>query len=89
MPDLNVTREQMLVIVYNYAKYLGKTTDVIVRLNYDDKAEIHDWAEKAVGYCTARKLISPDENNNIRPTDPATRAEVAELLMNFVTKIMY
>lgn len=89
MPDLNVTREQMMVIVYNYAKYLGKTTDVIVRLNYDDKAEIHDWAEKAVGYCTARKLISPDENNNIRPTDPATRAEVAELLMNFVTKIMY
>lgn len=88
MPDQYVTREQMMVIVYNYANYLGKTTDVVARLKYNDTAEIHDWANKAALYCTARKLVTADENNNIRPTDPATRAEVAEILMNFATKIM-
>ena len=88
MPDNYVTREQMMVIIYNYAKFLGKTTDVVARLRYDDTEEIHDWAEKAALYCTARRLVSADENNNIRPTDPATRAEVAELLMNFTKQVL-
>lgn len=87
-PNDMITREQAMIIIYNYAKSLGKTTTMTTRLNYKDAGEIHDWAYNAVMYCSAYGLVSADENGEIRPTEYATRADVAELMMNFTNKII-
>lgn len=87
MPETNITREQMMIVIYNYAKYLNKNTENTVSLNYTDKDDIHSWAKDAVIYCTANGLVSADSDGRIRPTEQATRADVALLMMNFVTKM--
>ncbi len=86
MPENNITREQMMIVIYNYAKYLEKNTEKTVSLEYTDADKIHDWARDAVVYCTANGLVSADTDGRIRPTEQATRADVALLMMNFLTK---
>ena len=87
LPENDITREEMMIVIHNYAKHLNKPTVKTVSLEYADADNISDWARDAVVYCTAYGLVNADEDGKIRPTEPATRADVALLMMNFVTKV--
>ena len=80
----NVTREQMALIMFHYANYIGKETTVSTGSSaYNDAADISSWAEPGIAYCSAEGLLSGYADGRFQPKAIATRAQVATVLMNF------
>lgn len=84
-PEESVTRQQILVMLYSFAqRYLGLTLTGAADLSsYGDGAQTASWAQEAVSWAVENGLIVPSEEGTLRPNDPASRAEVATILMNF------
>ena len=84
-PDTNINREQMAVIMKNYATKLGytipKTLEVV---NFADSADISSWAKEAVKSMQQAGILAGKTNNCFDPAGTATRAEVATVLRRFV-----
>ena len=84
-PDTNINREQMAVIMKNYATKLGytipKTLEVV---NFADSAGISSWAKEAVKSMQQAGILAGKTNNCFDPAGTATRAEVAAVLRRFV-----
>ena len=84
-PDTNINREQMAVIMKNYATKLGytipKTLEVV---NFADSAGISFWAKEAVKSMQQAGILAGKTNNCFDPAGTATRAEVATVLRRFV-----
>ncbi len=84
-PDTNINREQMAVIMKNYATKLGytipKTLEVV---NFADSAGISSWAKEAVKSMQQAGILAGKTNNCFDPAGTATRAEVATVLRRFV-----
>ena len=84
-PDTNINREQMAVIMKNYATKLGytipKTLEVV---NFADSAGISSWAKEAVKSMQQAGIFAGKTNNCFDPAGTATRAEVATVLRRFV-----
>ncbi len=84
-PDTNINREQMAVIMKNYATKLGytipKTLEVV---NFADSAGISSWAKEAVKSMQKAGILAGKTNNCFDPAGTATRAEVATVLRRFV-----
>ena len=78
-PDENVTREQLATIIYRYVQRQGGGFKGAwyFPLDYNDASEISAYADEAMHWCVMNGIIEADEDNNLRPTEPATRAETA------------
>ncbi len=84
-PNDNITREQMALILYNYANFMGYDTTQTASLgNYSDNSDISDWAAAAMAWANATGLISGRTDTTLAPGGTATRAEVATILMRFI-----
>lgn len=84
-PNDSITREQMAVILYNYASYLGMDVTVegaMGMAGYADVGEISDWAYSAMTWAVLNGIITGD-GDQLNPTDGATRAELAVVLNRF------
>lgn len=88
-PDSNITREQMAVIMKNYADKMGysipKTLEAVT---FADNAQISSWAKDAVKAMQQAGVLSGKENNRFDPQGNATRAEAATVLHRFVEVII-
>ncbi|WP_337928094.1 S-layer homology domain-containing protein [Anaerotignum lactatifermentans] len=73
-PKANLTVEQLVQILYNYAQYKG--VDVTVE-TATDVATASDWAKDAMSWAVSLKLVAAD----VDAKADATRAQVAEMLM--------
>lgn len=73
-PKANLTVEQLVQILYNYAQYKG--VDVTVA-TATDVATASDWAKDAMSWAVSLKLVAAD----VDAKADATRAQVAEMLM--------
>lgn len=86
-PNGSVTREQVCVMVYNFYKgYLGKTpelADISSMRKYTDWPSVSSWAQEAVRWAVQTKFMSGKSSNTLAPNGQATRAELAQFLMNF------
>lgn len=84
-PNSNITREQMAVIMKNYADKMGysipKTLEAVT---FADNAQISSWAKDAVKAMQQAGVLSGKENNRFDPQGNATRAEAATVLHRFV-----
>ena len=80
-----ITREQLAVILYRYACYKGDDVTKTVDLShYTDAATVSPWAEDAMGWANAGGLMAGTTATMLAPTECATRAQVATILMRFV-----
>ena len=84
-PDTNINREQMAVIMKNYADKMGysipKTLEAVT---FADNAQISSWAKNAVKAMQQTGVLSGKANNLFDPKGNATRAEAATVLHRFV-----
>ena len=84
-PENNITREQMAAILYRYAS--GKGMDVSGQQDLgtfpDAGAVSGNWALKPLQWAVAEKLIGGSDGK-LLPQGPATRAQVATILMRFI-----
>lgn len=84
-PADNITREQLAVILYNYAAYAGyDTTARGDTSTFTDAGKIHSWAADAMSWAVGTGVLK-GSNNALNPLGTASRAEVAQVLMNFET----
>ena len=84
-PDTNINREQMAVIMKNYAAKLGYTIPKTLKaVTFADNASISSWAKEAVKSMQQAGILAGKTNNRFDPAGTATRAEVATVLRRFV-----
>ena len=84
-PDSNINREQMAVIMANYAKKLGyDLPKTLQAVTFADNAQISSWAKNAVRAMQQAGILAGKNGNKFDPKGTATRAEVATVLRRFV-----
>ena len=84
-PDSNINREQMAVIMANYAKKLGyDLPKTLQAVTFADNAQISSWAKNAVRAMQQAGILAGKNGNKFDPKGTATRAEVATILRRFV-----
>ena len=85
-PDSPITREQLAVMLYAYAVRsgldvsIGEDTNI---LSYADAFDVSDWAVPALQWACGAGVIGGKPGGVLDPAAPATRAEVAVMLMQF------
>lgn len=85
-PSDPVTREQLSAILCRYAGYKGYPISS-ARAEALDSDEISGYAAESVGWANVTGILACDDDGNIRPTDDATRAEVARAIHAFMTNV--
>ena len=84
-PDTNINREQMAVIMKNYAAKLGyDLPQTLKAVTFADNTQISSWAKDAVKSMQQAGILSGKNGNKFDPKETATRAEVATVLRRFV-----
>ncbi len=86
-PTDNITREQLATILYRYAQYKNNDTTASADLStYTDANAISAYARTALSWANAEKLINGTSTTTLSPKQTATRAQVAQILMNLLSK---
>jgi predicted peptidase len=83
-PNAPLTREQMMVILYNYLAYAGYEIPEIEAEPFADEDEISPWALEAVQALRGIELIAGKGNNRFDPKGTATRAEIATVFVKLI-----
>ena len=84
-PDASITREQMALILYRYAG--SPDASGMVLREFADGDSVSAYAVDAIRWAVHEGLISGMENNTLAPQGTATRAQAAQILMNFHQKL--
>lgn len=83
----SITREQLAVILYRYAAFMGYDTSAKTEIgNYIDSSTISGYAIPAMQWAVATGLIKGRSETEIAPYGKATRAEMAAILQRFLSK---
>jgi len=87
-PNIAVTREQMVAILYRYAALKSAGTSTTSELTaFTDAANVSSYATPAVKWAVGAKLLTGSDGK-LNPADGASRAEVAAILMRFGQKLV-
>ncbi len=83
-PNGKVTREQMAVFMFKYAKVAGNDTSFTEGAadKFADSATVSNWAKDAVNWAVTHGVIAGDDDNRLNPINDAQRCEVAQVVIN-------
>ncbi len=87
----NVTREQLVLFFYRYAKYKGYNVSVTTNAaywqkKYSDFNTVSDWAQDAVIWALEKGVISGKQGLYVDPQGNAERCQVAVIFYNIDSK---
>ena len=83
-PSNKITREQLVVMLYRFAKLEGMNVNKEADLtSYEDYNEISEYAKEATAWAVKSGYINGRSETILAPKGTATRAEVATILMRF------
>ncbi|MDR1159055.1 MAG: S-layer homology domain-containing protein [Syntrophomonadaceae bacterium] len=84
-PDAQISRQDLTVIITNYANFAGKQFPVTLQYQtFADESGIAVYAKNAVQTLYSGGIVSGKPNNVFDPSGSATRAEVASMLHRFI-----
>ncbi len=92
-PDSYITRQDMAVMISNYALKVAKKTlpDSVEKVEFSDSEQIAQYAKASVETMQRAGIISGRSNNHgakfFAPRDFATRAETSKMIDVLLTKI--
>lgn len=81
-PHSNVTREQMVAMLYRYAKSQGETEGFSSIDAFKDSELVESWAREAMEWAVGNEIII-GTGDYINPQGKSTRAEVATVLKRY------
>ena len=84
-PEDPITREQLALMLYNYA---GKPAVLDEELTFADSASVSPYARTAINWAVQNGILSGVGGNMLSPQGLATRAVVSTMLMRFVGVIL-
>ena len=82
-PNDAITREQLAVMLWNY---YGSPTVTNTELNFTDKNKISGFAMDAMRWAVDKGILSGCGNGRLEPKGLASRAQVAQVLLNSMGK---
>lgn len=82
-PDDNITREQLAVMLWRYA---GSPAPSAKELDLVDSSGASPFALDALRWAVENKILSGYGDGQLAPQGPATRAQAAQMLKNFIEK---
>lgn len=85
-PELEITRQEMLVMLYNLLKAIDKVPDKSMDLSivsYKDAGKVAPWADEAVAAFLNSGVVT-GYNNMLTPDVKITRAEIAQIIQNLI-----
>ena len=83
LPDNPLTREQLVSILYRYARYAGSSLRATADLSqYDDCDEVSAWARDSLRWAMTNCLLTVSDNS-LRPSDTVSRAELASAFYSY------
>ena len=89
-PDLNISREQTVTMLYRYANFKEYDTSAVEELTrYPDNAKVSGWAADAFQWAVAEGIISGGILNGrtyLQPQGNTTRAQMATIFQRFYEK---
>ena len=87
-PDDNVSREQIAAILHRYAIASGEDAkaNAAVLNSFGDSTAVHAWAADGMAWAVGEGILTGKPGNLLAPTESATRAEVAVMLMRFLSE---
>lgn len=88
-PDAPITREQLAVFLWRYARYLGDEATVDpASLNFPDAGAVHSYAMPAMAWAVDSGIIqgvsTGGDTLRLEPQGSATRAQTAAVLIRFL-----
>lgn len=81
-PEKEITREEMVTLIYNYLKSINKVTEETAELSFADSDNVSEWAKTAVAYAAKNGIVNGKGNNIFDSQGTATRAELAQIFYN-------
>ena len=88
-PDDTMTREQMAAVMFRYAEYKGVASDTSADLSgYTDAGKVSTWAEEAMEWANAEKIITGTSTTTLAPSGSSTRAQLATVLMRYCENVV-
>lgn len=84
-PDELITREQMAMILYNYAQMKGREINSFAELDtFSDGTAVSDFAKEALSWAVGNGYVTGKGNRMLDPKGTATRAEMASIIVRFL-----
>ena len=90
-PNDPVTREQIAVILWRYAKYAGyemSTGKTMNMFSFDDASDISEFAIAPMQWAYGHSIINGTSSTTLSPQGYATRAQFAAIICRFCAKVM-
>lgn len=87
-PEKEITRQEMFVMLYNTLNIMDEIPDHIDDIlvpSFNDLDEIASWANEATFFLVNTGIIG-GYNNNICPVQLTSRAEIAQVIFNLLSK---
>ena len=91
-PNNNITRQEVAIILANYAKYKGHDIKSNSSLDkFVDNNRVASWAKDSVKWATENRIINGSKDKDgkisINPTSTATRGESITMIKNYIDKV--
>ncbi|MBQ4602797.1 MAG: S-layer homology domain-containing protein [Clostridia bacterium] len=84
MPNVNLTREQLVRILYNYAADNGRNMEGRADLTvFGDNNKISEWAYEELSWAVYNKIVSGMTATTVGPKGTATRAQAMQIIKQF------
>lgn len=80
-PNVPITREQLATMLWRYE---GCPTPTKNSLDFKDADKVSDYAKTALYWANEKGIINGKGNGILDPRGTATRAETAQVLMNYL-----
>ena len=87
-PDKAITRQEMFTLLYNTLKVIGGLPQGSAGKplsSFSDAGDIAPWAKEAMNFLVEAGVISGNDGK-LTPTSTTTRAEMAQVLYNLISK---
>jgi len=87
-PDQTITRAELAVMIVRYLSYRGITlSDKVDETEFTDDSKIADWAKDQIYFCQRWGIFQGDSAGNFNPSNQATRAEGATIILRLTKSI--
>ncbi len=86
-PKGSITREQIAAMLYRNAGEPDVTYDSSHLAKFSDASEISGYAEKAMLWAAEAGIINGTTDNRLLPRANATREQVAQMMLNYVSSL--
>lgn len=88
-PEELVTKEHLITILYRYADYKGYDTAARESLEkYLDRDIVSPYAQDAVSWAEAKKLLDESEVRTLSPGEKVRRRWIATMIMKFCENVI-